>query len=92
MLSDSFKNKHSKFINGGKFTSDIKEYLSPGYQTTLNDNNYVVTSSTMKSVFLEKNSTTSSKAASLIITFVILITLSLITYLNRNKILEFIKR
>ena len=92
LLSDSFKNKHPKFITGGEYSSNINDYLLSGYQITLDDNYYIVTSSTMKSVFLETNSTTTSKVASLMITFVILIILSLITYFNRNKILNFIKK
>jgi len=92
LLSDSFKSKHPKFISGGKYTSNISEYLLPGYQTTLENNYYQVTSSTMKTVFLETSSNTTYNIISLIITFVILSVSSIILYINRNKIIKFIKK
>jgi len=91
LLSESFKSIHPKFVSGGKYSSNINEYLLSGYQSTLDNDYYVVTSSTMKTVFLE-NTNNSNNVITTIITLVILMILSLITYLNRNKILEFIKR
>jgi len=92
LLSDSFKNKHSKFIGGGKYTSNINEYLLSGYSTSLHNGYYVVTSSTMKTVFLETNDNPTNKIISLLITLVILTIISLLAYINRNKILKFVKR
>jgi len=91
LLSNSFKNIHSKFVSGGKYTSNIDEYLLSGFETSLDNNYYVVTSNTMKSVFYETNST-ASKITSLIITIVIITILSIIAYINRDKIIKFVKK
>lgn len=91
LLSDSFKSTHPRFISGGKYTSNINDYLLSGYETTLDNNYYVVTSNTMKSVFFETDST-ASKITSLIITTVILTILSIIAYINRDKIIKFVKK
>ena len=91
LLSDSFISTHPKFISGGKYTSNVNKYLLSGYQTTLDNNYYIVTSNTMKSVFKE---TTNSRfnPITLIITVVIILILSIVAYINRNKIIKLIKK
>ena len=91
LLSDSFISTHPKFISGGKCTSNVNKYLLSGYQTILDNNYYIVTSNTMKSVFKE---TTNSRfnPITLIITIVIILILSIIAYINRNKIIKLIKK
>lgn len=91
LLSDSFISTHPKFISGGKYTSNVNKYLLSGYQTTLDNNYYIVTSNTMKSVFKE---TTNSRfnPITLIITIVIILILSIVAYINRNKIIKLIKK
>ena len=91
LLSEPFKTSHPKFVSGGKYTSNVNEYLLSGYQTTLDNNFYVVTSSTMKTVFSETNNNISNKIIPLMITFVIIIVLTILTYFNKNKILKFLK-
>jgi len=50
-LSDSFKNNHPYFIDGGLFTSDPEEYLYPGYNAIVNKNNlYEVSMATFSQV------------------------------------------
>ena len=39
-LSNSFTEKHPYFIEGGLYTSNPEEYLYPGYNTTVNKNNF----------------------------------------------------
>lgn len=72
-LSDSFKNTHPKFITGGSYSSDPTPYLNNGYEATLNNNMYNVTTSTMQ-VFLEKdNQTTNPLIVILIISSILII-------------------
>lgn len=59
LLSDSFKNTHPKFITGGTYSSDPTIYLNNGYEATLNNNMYNVTTSTMQ-VFLENDNKNSN--------------------------------
>ena len=74
LLSDSFKNKHQKFITGGMYSSNPKDYLKDGYVATKNsDDLYEVTDST--GVFSFKNNNTNS-----FITFLIIGIIGIISY------------
>ena len=85
-LSDSFKNTHQKFITGGTYSSNPDEYLKGGYSSDLNENSmYEVVSSTI-SVFAFQN-----KNSNFMIPVIIFISLFVIIYLNRNKILKLFK-
>ena len=92
-FSDSFKNIHSGFISGGKYSSDPTEYLKNGYTSTKDSNFYNVTKGTMKSVV--SNSTTNNNSNSFFKSVIIIITiavLGIIAYLNRTKIINLFKR
>lgn len=86
LLSNSFMNKHSKFIVGGSFSNDPSNYLKSGYSTSKNDNMYTVVSSTM-SVFSFGNTNNNT---SLFIIPVLLVILGVIIYIYRDKISDFI--
>ena len=49
-LSTSFKNIHSGFISGGKYSTNPNEYLKSGYKVVEESNKYSVIKSTMKEV------------------------------------------
>lgn len=90
LLSNSFKNTHTNFISGGVFSSNPSSYLISGYTATLDDEMYTITKSTMKEVNIEKEKTTTNIIKPIIIT-IILITLTVIIYFNRNIIINFLK-
>ena len=89
-LSDSFKTNHPKFISGGTYSSDPSNYLKSGYSSSKNNSLYEVTSSTM-SVF-GSNSENSSNTPMIIFITIIVIISGIIIYLNRNKILNILKK
>lgn len=85
-FSDSFKEIHSGFISGGKYSSNPSEYLKNGYSTVKESGMYSVTKSTLKTV--SGNGADNSKSTflkSLIYIFTITL-LGLIVYLNRVRI------
>lgn len=84
LLSNSFKSTHPKFITGGKYSSNPSSYLKSGYSTIENNNLYVVSKSTM-SVFGNNNTNNTSSPLVIII---LLITVGIIAYFNRTKILN----
>lgn len=89
-FSDSFINKHNKFIKGGKYTSNPDKYLINGYTTSEIDNYYVVISNAMKEELINNNKS-SINIGKLIIYILFLIILIISIYLNKNKILKLIK-
>ena len=91
-LSESFTDKHSKFIVGGTFSSNPNNYLKPGYITTLDNDLYTVIKSTMKEVNIYNKNKKSSNIWIYIISSLIIIPLIVFAYINRNKIINFIKK
>lgn len=92
-FSNSFKNKHSNFISGGKYSSNPSQYLKSGYTTSLNNDLYSVTESVMKEV--DSDNTTTNKKTNytpIIITLITTIILAALVYLNRIKILNFLSK
>ena len=84
-LSNSFKDIHSGFISGGKYSTDPNEYLKLGYKVVEDDNKYSVIQSTMKEV-VSNNYEVSNKnnfIKSLIFILITSIPLLLI-YLNKK--------
>lgn len=71
LLSNSFKNKHSKFIGGGEYSSNPEQYLLSGYNANLENNLYKVSKNNMRSVFLE--SVDSNSFTSIFIVLLILV-------------------
>lgn len=92
-FSNSFKNKHSNFISGGKYSSNPSQYLKSGYTTSLNNDLYSVTESVMKEVDSD-NTITNQKTnyTPIIITLITTIILAALVYLNRIKILNFLSK
>lgn len=92
-FSDSFKDIHSGFISGGKYSSDPSEYLKSGYSVSKQDNLYTVIKSSMKIVnsnnFSENNSNSVLKT---IIIFVSIILIGIVAYLKKDKLYNLIKR
>ncbi len=85
-FSESFKDIHSGFISGGKYSSNPSEYLKSGYSAEKENGMYSVTKSTLRMV--NGTEVDNSKPAffkSIISLFVIAL-LGLIIYLNRVKI------
>lgn len=90
-LSDSFKSIHQNFISGGTYSSDPTSYLKNGYTISKNNNSlYEVIANTM-SVF-SPNEENNNNYFTPIITIITLIIIGITTYLNRKKILNFIKK
>lgn len=84
-FSNSFKNIHSGFISGGKYSTNPNSYLKSGYAVVNNDM-YEVVKSTMKEV--DSNNINNSNKNSFIKSLIILLIpfISVIIYINRNKI------
>lgn len=89
LLSNSFKNTHQKFINGGKFTSNPENYLKPGYITNLENNYYDVSKSVMAVFSIKSDNNNNILSKILIVT--VLIILGVIFYLKRLKIASLFK-
>jgi len=92
-LSDSFKSMHGSFISGGKFTSDPSEYLDAGYSAKLENDLYVVTSSSSKLV--SGDSTSGDRGSSIlkiIATIVIVGIAVVLIYINRNSIISLFRK
>ena len=83
-LSNSFKNIHSGFISGGKYSTNPNEYLKSGYKVVEDNNKYSVIKSSMKEVvgnnYKENNKNNFIKS----LFFILIISLSLI-YIYMNK-------
>ena len=91
-LSDSLKEYHNSFISGGKYSSDPSTHLKSGYSVTVNDDIYEVTRSTMKAVDGEDVSKEDkSNTSTIIIISLASLILLLVVYLNRTKILNFLR-
>lgn len=85
-FSDSFKDIHTGFISGGKYSSNPSEFLKNGYSTVKENGLYSVTKSTLKMVSangVDNNKPTFLKS---LISLIIIIILGFIIYLNRIKI------
>lgn len=92
LLSDSLKKHHYSFISGGEYSTNPSEYLKSGYTSTLEDDTYVVTQSTMKGVFGD-NYKENNDNFIFITTVIILSVISIITlYINRIKILNILRK
>lgn len=90
LVSNSFNDKHTSFISGGKFSSNPTTYLKSGYSANLEDTYYYVTKSTMKSVFFETETNKNNFTPIFIV--ILLIIILVMIYLNRNKLLKLIKK
>ncbi|MBQ8472331.1 MAG: hypothetical protein IJ501_02380 [Bacilli bacterium] len=88
-LSESFKGNHPTFISGGSYTSDPTPYLITGYGSSKDGDVYEVISSTM-SVFGETNGEYSNFPWGLVIGIISLVIVSLIGFINRDKIFNFL--
>lgn len=90
LLSNSFKNTHSSFISGGKFSSNPDDYLKAGYTSHL-DNNYYDVSKSAMAVF-GVHSSTNSNVTNVIWLCISLIVVGAIAFLYRNQITRFFRK
>lgn len=92
-LSNSLKEYHNSFIGGGEYSSDPSEYLKSGYTTTLENDLYIVIKNTMKVIdssdIQDDNKNNTGMIITIVISFIIFL---LFAYLNRDKILNFLKK
>ena len=89
LLSDSFKNKMQGFISGGNYSSNPNNYLKDGYTTTKNEKSlYEVITNTANVFFTQNNTNKSMVPISIVL---ITVTLGIVIYVNRKKILNFIR-
>lgn len=92
LLSPSFKEKHPKFISGGNFSSNPNLYLKSGYTSTLDNNLYRITASTMKEIFsVNKDNNKSPILPKVIIIFIIIIII-VFAYINKSKLALILKK
>ena len=92
-ISDVLANSHGKFIKGGRYTSDPSKYLYSGYSATLDDDLYVVSSSSSKLVSGDFSSNGgSNKILKVIIGGVIFVGTIILGYINKNKILDLFRK
>lgn len=93
LFSNEFNNIHDSFITGGTYSSNPINYLNPNYTTSLNNDLYKVIKTTAKETFL--NTTTNSNNNNFGIYLIItLSTISLVVllFLNKNKIINMLKK
>lgn len=91
-LSDSFKNKHGKFISGGRYTTNPSEYLESGFSSNLEDDLYVVSSS---SVLVSGNNVNTDDGNGVIKVIAISIIVGvaiILIYMNRETILGLFRK
>lgn len=91
-VSDSFKSKNNSFISGGKYSSNITNYLESGYTATLEDDLYIVSKSTLKTVNssnIINSSNNFTKTILLLFSFMVIV---ILIYINRVKIVKLLKR
>lgn len=88
LLSNDLKSTHPSFISGGVYSSNPNDYLKPGYTSTLENEKYNVSKSAM-AVFGEKID--NSNSFSNVIIILVLITIAVITFINKNKIIKCFK-
>ena len=86
-LSSAFKTKFNSFISGGSYKTNPSAYLKSGYQVVSNNSMYEVVSSTMSEVNYLNIEKGSSNLV-LILSIVGIIILSVVSYFNREKILN----
>lgn len=90
LFSNPFKEKFVGFISGGEYSSNPNEHLIAGYTSTLDNDLYIVTKTTMANVDIEKSD--GNNSVTIIIVTLLIIVLLIIGYINRNKILNLIKK
>ena len=92
-ISDSLKSIHGKFITGGRYTSDPSYYLKSGYDASLDDDLYVVTSSTLRLVSGEGANTNDFNGVVKIVSIIVILGVAFaLIYLNRSTILSIFKK
>ncbi|MBR6690660.1 MAG: hypothetical protein IKL65_04955 [Bacilli bacterium] len=91
-FSDSFKDIHSGFISGGKYSSNPSEYLKNGYAVTSDNGIYSIVKSTLKTVGSNSVSNNSPTFLKSFITLLIIVVLGIVIYINRTKIIMFFKK
>ena len=84
LVSDSFKDKHSKFITGGKFSSNPNMFLASGYTTSVDSDIYTVVKSTMGSIL--KIDSSNNNYGIILIATILIVGIGVVVYLNRSKI------
>ena len=92
-LSNSLKEYHNNFISGGEYSSDPSNNLKPGYSAELDNGMYKVTRSTMKAVdgvSIEDDS--NNNVSTIIIIIIVSIIVLALVYLNKTKILNFLRK
>jgi len=84
-LSDSFKNIHSGFISGGKYSTNPNEYLKSGYKVIEENNKYNVVKNTMKEVIGNNYKASNKNCFIKSLIFILIIALPLLLiYLNKK--------
>jgi len=92
-FSQSFKDIHSGFISGGKYSSDPSSYLKSGYTAVSEDGLYNVIKSTLKETYSSNVKTTNkSPFIKILITGISIIVLITLYNINRIKINKFFKK
>ena len=91
-ISDSLKEYHNSFISGGKYSSNPNEYLKPGYTSDLDNGKYVVTKSTMKPVISTNIKEGDSTMGIIFIVSIITLSIFAYLYINRTKVLNFLRK
>ncbi len=91
-VSNEFKTKHPNFISGGKYSSTPNVYLKPSYTATLDNGLYTVMKSTMKEEILNTITSNDNNILKPLIIIIVITVLVIITYINRNKIINLFRR
>lgn len=87
-LSNSLKEYHNSFVSGGTYSSDPTENLKSGYSVIIDNDVYKVVKSTIKSVIGENLQEQNNNIIIIIVSIISLV----ILYLNRNKIINYLKK
>lgn len=89
-ITDSLKQFHNSFISGGEYSSNPEEYLKSGYTSNLKNGKYEVLQSTLLEVFASGGNTNNG-GGTIIITLILMVSLGLLVYFNREKILKVVR-
>lgn len=91
-FSDSFNDIHSGFISGGEYSSNPNSYLKSGYTTIKEDDLFVVTKNTIKTVISHSINNSNNSFLEFLIISALVIILFVLLYFNRVRILNLLKK
>jgi len=85
-FTDSFKSIHSGFISGGEYSKDPSNYLKNDYIVIKDDTYKIVKKSSKEVISYNIKESNNNLVIKILISSLILITIIIIVYINKNKL------